>query len=116
MQEFFQFEGDKRSSQPASEHAFKRGFQMWLRCRQPVSIYAAKVKIQTERFMQATHYHTHTHTHTREHTHILFIFFTRKCDLYEKSQQQHGSGLLRVRVKYFAAFELFKFNFQPAKE
>lgn len=99
MQEFFQFEGDKCGCDVVSQ------------CQFMPPKWKSKLKDLCRR-----HTTTLTHTHTRGHTHILFIFFTRKCDLYEKSQQQHGSGLLRVRVKYFAAFELFKFNFQPAKE
>lgn len=55
---------------------------------EPVSIYATKVKIQTERFMYAMWYVyvcTYEATHgIHLYVHVLFIiFFVGKCDLYE---------------------------------
>lgn len=81
---------------------FKCGCHVVSQCQ---FMYAAKVKIQTERFMPGTHIHvlnaprlmpqTPYPIHFNMlaiHTYIIYIFSPAKCDLYEKSQQQAFSA------------------------
>lgn len=84
------------------------GNREFVRCT-PVSIYATKVKIQTERFMYVLRY---MHIPMHMYVHVLFIIFSLVNVIYMKISAAASPTLsLNVRVKYFAPFEIFKFNF-----
>lgn len=55
--------------------------------------------------------HAPLHTHSHAHTDVLFIIFSLVNVIYIKISAAAVNVWLCVRVKYFASFEILKFNF-----